>query len=117
MNSHRRYWLAIYPDIRKPIGGAKQMHRFAEALMRCGRQATLIQEQADFHPGWFKSNVNTISLADLQRRSDLDPRRDVVVLPETFLGPAPLRRRPAEAAVQSTGLTVSFREGDGFQNS
>ena len=40
MTNKRRYWLALHPDIRKPIGGAKQMHRFAEALMHCGREAT-----------------------------------------------------------------------------
>ena len=116
MNSQRRYWLAIYPDIRKPIGGAKQMHRFAEALMRCGRQATLIQEQADFHPGWFKSNVNTISLTDLQQRSDLDPRRDVVVLPETFLPVLPRfgAGLPKLLFNQNGAYSFGFREGDGF---
>ena len=40
MASSHRYWLALHPDIRKPIGGVKQMHRFAEALSACGRQAT-----------------------------------------------------------------------------
>ena len=87
------------PDIRKPIGGAKQMHRFAEALMHCGRQATLIQESADFHPGWFESHVQTIALADWRQRRDLDPRTDVVVLPETFYRPGELRPRPTQVVV------------------
>ena len=100
MTSPRRYWLALHPDIRKPIGGVKQMHRFAEALMRCGRQATLIQEKADFHPGWFESQVDTISLSSWRQRSDLDPRRDVVVLPETFL-PALPHGPGSQADVQS----------------
>ena len=79
-----RYWLALHPDIRKPIGGVKQMHRFAEALNACGRQATLIQERADFHPGWFESKVETTSFTEWKKRQDLNRLIDVVVLPETF---------------------------------
>ena len=48
MASSHRYWLALHPDIRNPIGGAKQMHRFAEAISACGRQATLIQDELIF---------------------------------------------------------------------
>ena len=116
MTSPRRYWLALHPDIRKPIGGVKQMHRFAEALMRCGRQATLIQEKADFHPGWFESQVDTISLSSWRQMSDLDPRRDVVVLPETFL-PALPRYGPGLPKLmfnQNGSYSFGFREGDGF---
>ena len=80
-----RYWLALHPDLPRPIGGVKQVHRFAEALMACGRQATLIQQEAEFHPGWFVSSVPTTGLKQWQNRSDLSPARDVVVLPETFL--------------------------------
>ena len=99
MTASRRYWLALHPDIRKPIGGVKQMHRFTEALAQCGREAYLIQEQADFHPGWFESQVNSISLNDWRQRSDLDPRRDVVVLPETAASPTQLWPSPAQAAI------------------
>ena len=81
----RRYWLALHPDLPRPIGGVKQVHRFAEALIACGRQATLIQQEASFHPGWFTSSVPTIGLDEWRSRSDLSPTRDVVVLPETFL--------------------------------
>ena len=80
-----RYWLALHPDLDRPIGGVKQMHRFAEALTACGRQATLIQERAGFHPGWFSSEVQTIGLKQWKKRNDLNPARDCVVLPETFL--------------------------------
>ena len=80
-----RYWLALHPDISRPIGGVKQMHRFAEALTACGREATIVQESADFHPGWFDSSVRTVALAEWQTRADLSAERDVVVLPETFL--------------------------------
>ena len=89
MTPLHRYWLALHPDIQKPIGGVKQMHRFAEALSTCGRQVTLIQEHADFHPDWFKSKVSTISFADWKQRQDLNPLTDVVVLPETFVPALP----------------------------
>ena len=116
MTSPRRYWFAIHPDIRKPIGGVKQIHRLAEALAHCGRQATLIQEQADFHPGWFESQVDTISLASWRQRSDLDPRRDVVVLPETFLPSLPSYGPglPKLMFNQNGSYSFGFREGDGF---
>lgn len=83
--SNLRYWLALHPDVVRPIGGVKQMHRLAEALVRCGRQATIIQDSADFHPGWFCSQVETISLKNWVRRNDLVPSRDLVVIPETFV--------------------------------
>ena len=71
-----RYWLAL-PDIPRPIGGVKQMHRLAEALNNHGREATIIQDDAKFHPGWFESNVNTISLAEF---SNLFPLDQIVTL-------------------------------------
>ena len=116
MTAPRRYWLALHPDIRKPIGGAKQMHRFAEALMRCGRKATIIQERANFHPGWFESKVNTIGLADWRHRYDLDPRTDVVVLPETFLPALPRYGQglPKLLFNQNGAYSFGFRDGDGF---
>ena len=81
----QRYWLALRPDIERPIGGVKQMHRLAEALTRCGRQATIIQDSAEFHPGWFSSQVQTIAYKEWLIRADLTPERDLVVLPETFV--------------------------------
>lgn len=86
MSNTPHYWLALHPDIKRPIGGVKQVHRLAEALSLCGRQATLIQSSAAFHPGWFSSDVNTISHAEwLKIRFELRPDRDVVVLPETYM--------------------------------
>jgi len=86
MPSPPRYWLALHPDLQRPIGGVKQMHRLAEALNRCGRQATLIQDAEAFHPGWFSSEVATISCKRWRRLlAELQPDRDVVLLPETFL--------------------------------
>lgn len=80
-----RYWLALHPDLPRPIGGVKQVHRLAEALHACGRQATLLQDDASFHPGWFSSSVPTQAIAEWRARTDLQPWRDVVILPETFL--------------------------------
>ena len=80
-----RYWLALHPDVQRPIGGVKQMHRLAEALNGCGRESTIIQDNADFHPGWFSSDVRTIGYKQWLKRRDFVPSRDVVVLPETFL--------------------------------
>ena len=116
MTSPHRYWLALHPDIRKPIGGAKQMHRLAEALMCCGRESIVIQERADFHPGWFESQVHTIALADWRQRCDLDPRTDVVVLPETFLPALPRYGQglPKLLFNQNGSYSFGFREGDGF---
>ena len=116
MTTPRRYWLALHPDIRKPIGGAKQMHRFAEALMKCGRQATLIQGQADFHPGWFESQVNTIALAEWRQRVDLDQLNDVVVLPETFLPALPRfgKGLPKLIFIQNGAYCFGIHEGDVF---
>lgn len=82
-----QYWLSLHPDVTRPIGGVKQMHRLAEAIQASGRQATLIQESAEFHPGWFKSAVKTISFSNWKelRDTQLSPRNDVVIMPETFL--------------------------------
>ena len=116
MASSHRYWLALHPDIRKPIGGVKQMHRFAEAISACGRQATLIQDDADFHPGWFQSQVSTISFSAWKQRQDLNPQTDVVVMPETFL-PAIPRYGPGLPKLifnQNGSYSFGFREGDGF---
>ena len=63
------------------------MHRLAEAIQATGREATLIQEAAEFHPGWFQSSVKTTSLSNWKalRDQSLDPSTDVLIIPETFL--------------------------------
>ena len=65
------------------------MHRLAEALNNLGRDARIIQKNAAFHPGWFSSDVNTISYSEFRSNTDLSPNRDVVILPETFLPALP----------------------------
>lgn len=81
------YWLVLHPDITRPIGGVKQMHRLAEAITSCGRKATIIQDCADFHPGWFESNVSTISHSDwlVLRDSGQFSSNNVLIFPETYL--------------------------------
>lgn len=80
-----RYWLALFPDINKPIGGVKQMHRLGESLIALGREASLIQSSASFKPTWFDSSLSAVSLDDWRQRTDFSKDRDIVVLPETFL--------------------------------
>ena len=83
--SERCFWIACYPDLPRPIGGVKQMHRLAEAIQACGHRAVLVQESADFHPGWFQSQVSTIARADWIKGTQFTPQRDVVIVAETFL--------------------------------
>lgn len=113
--TRRRYWLALHPDLRHPIGGVKQVHRLAEALQACGREATVIQQNAAFHPGWFSSSVATISLEHFRQRA-LNPALDLVVLPETFLPVLP-RYAPGIPKLlfnQNGAYSFGLQPGDGF---
>ena len=87
MSSAFRYWLALHPDIRRPVGGVKQMHRLAEAISASGRFSCIIQQDKDFHPSWFRSSVKTISLKDWCNTvlPSVDVTREILVLPETYL--------------------------------
>ena len=60
------------------------MHRLAEAIEACGHRAVLVQESADFHPGWFQSQVSTIARADWMASTQFTST-DVVIVAETFL--------------------------------
>ena len=80
----RRFWFLVYPDISKPIGGVKQIHRVAESISSCGHDVVLVQDKADFHPQWFLSSLPTTDRHHWLRTA-LNPATDVVVLPETFL--------------------------------
>ena len=79
-----RFWFLVYPDINKPIGGVKQIHRVAEALSLLGHEAYLVQDSFEFHPGWFRSSVNTIDKVSWDK-VHLDPGTDFIVIAETFL--------------------------------
>ena len=111
-----RYWFALHPDLSRPIGGAKQVHRLVEALGTLQREATIIQQEASFHPGWFSSQVATIGLEQFQARGDLRPDRDVIVLPETFLAALP-RYAPGLPKLvfnQNGAYSFGLKPGDGF---
>ena len=81
----RRFWILAFPDLSKPVGGVKQMHRVGEAIKACGHEVVLVQDDAGFHPGWFQSALPTIDRKSWMQRTDLVPERDVLILAETFL--------------------------------
>ena len=81
----RRFWILVWPDLPRPVGGVKQIHRVAEAIQACGHEVALVQEDASFHPGWFHSVLPTTDRKSWMQRRDLLPERDVVILAETFV--------------------------------
>lgn len=81
----RRFWILVWPDLPRPVGGVKQIHRVAESIQACGHQVTLVQEDASFHPSWFHSALPTTDRKSWMQRRDLLPECDVVILAETFL--------------------------------
>ena len=85
MLSKFRFWILAFPDITKPIGGVKQLHRLCEILSSLKYECYLVQEHNEFHPGWFQSNVNTVSRISWLSRTDLTKNRDIIIIPETFL--------------------------------
>ena len=80
-----RFWFPVYPDLKKPIGGVKQIHRVAQALVSLGFECYLIQDSEDFHPGWFESNLTVISKNNWFSNAFMDSSRDLIVLAETFI--------------------------------
>ena len=83
-DSQKRFWFIAYPDIARPIGGIKQIHKCAELIRQLGHYSCLVQDKTDFHPTWFHSSVNTISKKSWYSL-DLKPYLDYIVLPETFV--------------------------------
>ena len=78
------FWFHLYPDINKAIGGVKQVHRCAELLESLGHRAILVQDDPNFHPGWFKSRLKTISRREWPSLN-LDPNTNIAVFAETFV--------------------------------
>ena len=70
------FWILAFPDIPRPIGGIKQMHRLCEYLNACGHSSVLVQNDKDFHPNWFSSSVPTISKAHLIKSVSLNVDND-----------------------------------------
>ena len=84
-NNNLSFWILAFPDLKKPIGGIKQLHRVSEALCSLGFKSFLVQENADFKPDWFTSTVNTVSKSEWTSYNNLDPSSNVIILPETFI--------------------------------
>ena len=79
------FWFLAFPDLPKPIGGVKQIHRVSEALNSLGYSSTVVQDDASYRPKWFSSSVNTISKKDFFKHCGLNESNDIIVLPETFI--------------------------------
>ena len=92
------------------------MHRLAEALTHLGREARIIQDNAEFHPGWFKSTVLTVSYSEFRSSIQLRPDRDIIILPETYLPVLP-RYAPGLPKLifnQNGAYSFGLKSGDGF---
>jgi glycosyltransferase involved in cell wall biosynthesis len=83
--AYKRFWIVAYPDIKKPIGGIKQLHRVSEIISSIGFESHLIQDDASFSPSWFSSNATTISKSDFFSNVLLSADVDVIILPETYI--------------------------------
>ena len=81
----KRFWIVAYPDLTKPVGGIKQLHRVSELISSTGHLCHLIQEDESFSPSWFSSSALTISKAAFFQDISLDPVNDVIILPETYV--------------------------------
>lgn len=79
-----RFWLVCHPDIDKPIGGVKQLHRLAECLVSLGFEAKLIQDDATFKPKWFLSKAEAVAFERFSKSATIHPDRDIFILPETY---------------------------------
>ena len=60
--SSRRFWILVFPDMPRPVGGVKQMHRLAESIRLCGQEVFLVQESSSFHPGLLAMSVLTTTV-------------------------------------------------------
>lgn len=85
MITRLRFWIPVYPDIKKPIGGVKQLHRVCEILNNLGYQCTLVQDDPLFHPGWFDSSLPIVSKHAWFNELELKKDTDIIILAETFL--------------------------------
>ena len=74
------------PDLDRPIGGVKQLHRHVEHLVALGWDAAMLTEAPGFRPSWFDSHAPSLSLAESHARGELIPDQSVLLLPETYLG-------------------------------
>lgn len=101
-----RFWILVFPDISKPIGGVKQLHRICEIILSLGFECHLVQEDRSFHPSWFDSNVKTVSRKDWLIQGDLNSESDIIIIPETFL--------PAIDTIYPTIKKIIFNQNSSY---
>ena len=86
MSRSYRFWVLAFPDIPKPIGGVKQLHRISEILSSYGHEVYIVQDDVEFKPSWFTTSTVPYSRDKFFDSSDfLDPSFDIIVLAETFV--------------------------------
>ena len=80
------FWILIGQDVSRPIGGVKQLFRFAESLASFNYSVKIVQRTEDFHPTWFSfsSAVELVSFVSFKKHS-FDSSNDFIVLPETLI--------------------------------
>ena len=100
-----RFWFLAFPDIKKPIGGIKQIHRVSEIISSFGFQSVIVQQDPSFSPGWFASKVSTISKSEFYDR-ELDEEIDIIVIPETFIA--------ALATIHPSIRKIIFNQNAGY---
>ena len=61
MTKTYRFWVLAFPDISKPIGGVKQLHRISEILKSSGHEVFIVQDSVEFRPSWFSSSISPYS--------------------------------------------------------
>jgi hypothetical protein len=76
----------LHPDLDRPIGGGKQVHRQVEQLVDLGWDAAVMAEKAGFRPGWFESKAPVLAYSDCRASGELASSHTILVLPETCLG-------------------------------
>ena len=112
----KRFWFLAYPDIPKPIGGIKQIHRVAELLDSLGFQSCLVQERSTFHPQWFESSVRTISCEKWKEvQNDLQSNLDFIVIAETFLPIIPTLPQAIPVIVFNQNSSYTFGLSDSLR--
>ena len=80
------FWILIGQDVSRPIGGVKQLFRFAESLASFSYLVKIVQRTEDFQPTWFSfsSEVQLVSFDSFKSHS-FDRCHDIIVLPETLI--------------------------------
>lgn len=85
--SQFRFWFILQQDVDRPVGGVKQIYTVASIISGLGFSVCVVQGTSAFRPSWFPVsglNFRTIGKQDFSS-DNLNPMRDIIVIPETFL--------------------------------